>query len=209
MPASGLFPILRKFAPCFERDLVVAVAIIALSGVLACPVFAANNPVPFVDIVSPVSVNPGTTGVTLTVRGTGFVATSTVVWNGTSLTTTFVSNKELTASVPNAFVAAVGLGSVVVVSPAPGGGKSGATYVPVAAHESATSFPATPTSSVSVGSLPQWIVTADFNGDGKLDLATAMEHSRPNPRPRRAPGQTGSPLAISTRTANSIWPWPI
>src|SRR5271163_420881 len=173
MPASGLFPILRKFAPCFERDLVVAVAIIALSGVLACPVFAANNPVPFVDIVSPVSVNPGTTGVTLTVRGTGFVATSTVVWNGTSLTTTFVSNKELTASVPNAFVAAVGLGSVVVVSPAPGGGKSGATYVPVAAHESATSFPATPTSSVSVGSLPQWIVTADFNGDGKLDLATA------------------------------------
>ena len=55
-----------------------------------------SNPVPYVDIVSPVSIHPGATLVTLQVYGTGFVATSIVKWNGTSLTTTFVSSKKLT-----------------------------------------------------------------------------------------------------------------
>jgi len=70
-------------------------------------------------------------------------------------------------------VAAVGLGSITVVSPGPGGGKSGVTYVPVAAAELATQFPSTPTTSVAVGSNPQGLVTADFDADGKLDLAVA------------------------------------
>jgi mucin-19 len=177
MLASRLLALLRAFAPSLPHRFFAATALILLSAVFAPRVFAANNPVPFVDIVSPVSIRPGATGVTLTVRGTGFVSTSTVVWNGTSLTTTFVSAEELTASVPNAFVAAVGLGSVTVVSPSPGGGKSSVTYVPVAATEPTTSFPSTPTSSVTVGTMPQGLVTADFNGDGKLDLAVANNGS--------------------------------
>jgi uncharacterized repeat protein (TIGR01451 family) len=96
-----------------------------------------------------------------------------VEWNGTPLTTTFLSNKLLTASVPDAFVAAVGLGSITVVTPGVGGRKSGVTYVPVAAAELATQFPSTPTTSVAVGSNPQGLVTADFDADGKLDLAVA------------------------------------
>ena len=128
---------------------------------------------PFVDIVSPVSITPGSTGVVLIVRGTGFVAGSTVLWNGTALVTTFATAQHLTAAVPDAFVAAVGLGSVIVTSPKPGGGKSSVTYIPVAAHELTTSFPSTPTSSVGVGMVPQGILTADFNADGKIDLAVA------------------------------------
>jgi uncharacterized repeat protein (TIGR01451 family) len=175
MPAFRLFSFSSKLSRCFERTSYTTIAVILLSAIFATPISAASNPVPFVDIVSPVSITPGATGVTLTVRGTGFVGTSTVVWNGTTLATTFVSNTELTAAVPDAFVAAVGLGSVVVVSPTPGGGKSIATFIPVAAHESATAFPATATSSINVGHLPQGIVTADFNGDGKLDLAVAND----------------------------------
>jgi uncharacterized repeat protein (TIGR01451 family) len=177
MLASRLLALLRAFTPSLHHRFFAATALILLSAVFAPRVFAANNPVPFVDIVSPVSIRPGATGVTLTVRGTGFVSTSTVVWNGTSLTTTVVSAEELTASVPDAFVAAVGLGSVTVVSPGPGGGKSSVTFVPVAATEPTTSFPATPTSSVTVGTMPQGLVTADFNGDGKLDLAVANNGS--------------------------------
>jgi hypothetical protein len=56
-----------------------------LSGALARPALAANNPVPFVDVVSPVSITRGATGVALKVGGTGFVATSAVVWNAISL----------------------------------------------------------------------------------------------------------------------------
>src|SRR5207248_2416079 len=62
----------------------------------------------------------------LTVNGTNFVSTSTVYWNGSPLTTTFVSSTQLTAIVPAANVAAVGTASVTVVNPAPGGGTSNA-----------------------------------------------------------------------------------
>src|SRR5882672_3030843 len=164
-------------ARCLGPGFLLPIAVIALNSLFTPSVSAANNPVPFVDIVSPVSINPGSTGVALIVRGTGFVSASTIVWNGTSLSTTFVSSTELTGSVPDAFVAAVGLGSVTAVSPAPGGGRSGVIFVPVAAAEASTSFPSTPTSSVSVGTMPQGLVTADFDADGKLDLAVANKGS--------------------------------
>src|ERR1700722_2971537 len=87
------------------------------------------SPVPYVNIVSPASITPGSTGVTLTVHGTGYVSgSSTVYWNGVALTTTFVSAKLLTAAVPNGLVAAQGVGSVTVVTTAPGGGASNITY---------------------------------------------------------------------------------
>src|SRR5882762_8180942 len=173
MPASRFFAHRRTFVSLLERGAFAAVALILCGTIFAGRVFAAGNPVPFVDIVSPVSINPGAIGVTLTVRGTGFVSTSIVEWNGTPLTTTFLSNKLLTASVPDAFVAAVGLGSITVVTPGLGAGKSGVTYVPVAPAELATQFPSTPTTSVAVGTNPQGLVTADFDADGKLDLAVA------------------------------------
>ena len=162
----------RTIASSLKCRFLIAIAATALNIFFIAPVRAANNAVPFVDIVSPVSIFPGVTNVVITVRGTGFVPASTVVWSGTTLTTTYVSAKELTASLPDAFVVAVGLGSVSVVSPAPGGGKSAATFIPVVASGLSTSFPTTP-SFVTVGTMPQGIVTADFNADGKLDLAIA------------------------------------
>jgi hypothetical protein len=143
----------------------------------ASSAFSASNPVPYVDILSPVSVHPGSTNVTLTLSGTGFVSASVVEWNGTALTTTFVSAKQLTAAVPDSLVAAVGLGSITVVNPTPGGRISNVVYFPVASFETTTIFPSTPNSSLTVGTTPQGITTADFNGDGKLDLAVANSGS--------------------------------
>jgi uncharacterized repeat protein (TIGR01451 family) len=131
------------------------------------------KPVPFVDIVSPVSILPGSTGVTITVRGTGFVAASLVRWNGVALATTFVNARQLTAAVPDDFLAAVGLGTITVVSPAPGGGTSNVSYIQVASQLAGTNFPATPSSSINVGAGPEGIATGDFDGDGKIDLAVA------------------------------------
>jgi hypothetical protein len=136
-----------------------------------------HNPVPIVDIFSPVSITPGSTGVTLTIPGTGYVAGSKVHWNGTALTTTFVSAKKLTAVVPDALVAAVGLGTVTVVSPGLGGGTSNVFYIPVASTLLSTSFLPTPSSSVTVGTRPTGLLTGDFNGDGQIDLAIANSGS--------------------------------
>jgi hypothetical protein len=132
-----------------------------------------SNPIPYINFVSPVSINPGATGVTLTVDGANLAPTSVVDWNGIALTTTFVSTKQLTAVVPDSFVAAIGTASITVVTPAPGGGTSNVVFVPVAAVEALINFPSTPSSSVTVGTTPQGLAVADFNGDGKQDMAVA------------------------------------
>jgi uncharacterized repeat protein (TIGR01451 family) len=164
---------------CLSRSTCVTRSLLwfAVLTAVFCPSCLAipRNPVPYIDIVSPASVHPGATGVTLTVFGANFVNTSIVKWNGISLTTTFVSSKKLTAAVPNSFVAAVGLGAITVVSPTPGGGISNVGYFPVASFEATPTFPTTPSSTIALGSgtMPQGIITADFNGDGILDLAVA------------------------------------
>ncbi|MGB6496320.1 MAG: FG-GAP-like repeat-containing protein, partial [Candidatus Acidiferrum sp.] len=173
MPASRP-PFFSHSTNRYFSSLLIAILLSALSNAVFPPaLFASNNPVPYIDLVAPVSIHPGTTSVTLTVLGTGFISTSVVKWNSTSLTTTFVSSKKLTAAVPDSMVAAVGLGSITVVSPTPGGGASNVYYVPVASQESSTTFPSTPSSSITVGNTPQGITTADLNGDGNLDLAVA------------------------------------
>src|SRR5271167_4607394 len=55
-------------------------------------------PVPFINLpLLPDATAPGGPQFTLTVNGTGFVSNSVVNWNGTPLTTQFVSGSRLTA----------------------------------------------------------------------------------------------------------------
>jgi hypothetical protein len=167
-----MFKCRPPFVFCHSLHHAVLTFLAAVYLFLACCPLQAASAVPFVDIVSPVSITPGSTGVIITIRGAGFVASSAVHWNGLALVTTFVNARELTAAVPDA-VAAVGLGIVTVMSPAPCGGTSNVSYIPVAAHIPVANFQATPSSSISVGTTPQGIVTGDFNADGKIDLAVA------------------------------------
>src|SRR5215467_4995367 len=108
----------------FNRLGVIVIAVALIS--LITPAFAAaQNPVPFVNNpLVPTSVAPGGPSFTLTVNGTGFVASSVVNWNGSPRATTFVSSKQLTATILAADIATPNTGSVTVVSPGPGGGTS-------------------------------------------------------------------------------------
>src|SRR5439155_1405260 len=83
-----------------------------------------NNPVPTITSISPTSATAGGAQFTLTVNGTNFVSGSTVNWNGSPLTTTYVNATQLTATVPAALIANAGTASITVVNPAPGGGTS-------------------------------------------------------------------------------------
>src|SRR5438067_3036255 len=83
-----------------------------------------TNPVPTITSISPTSTTAGSAQFTLTVNGTKFVSSSTVNWNGSALTTTFVSSIKLTAIVPAANVATAGTASITVVNPPPSGGTS-------------------------------------------------------------------------------------
>ena len=83
-----------------------------------------NNPVPTTTSISPTTKNAGDATFTLTVNGTNFVATSTVNFNGSARTTTFLTANQVTASITAADIATGGTFGITVVNPTPGGGTS-------------------------------------------------------------------------------------
>jgi hypothetical protein len=130
----------------------------------------AQNPVPLINQpLVPDTVTPGGPGFILTVNGTGFVASSTVEWNGSALTTHFVGGSRLTANVPAKYIAQNGAASVTVVNPAPGGGSSGTIFFPITVPTAIVTLGRTDFGPTGVWDI--YLATGDFNGDGKLDLA--------------------------------------
>jgi fibronectin type 3 domain-containing protein len=116
---------------------------------------------------------PGAAAFVLTLNGTGFGPGSVVQWNGTPLVTTFISNKQLTAVITAPDVAVLGTASVSVSNPVTVSNQpvpnSNVNFVQITPATSA-SLSRTDT---ATGNSPSGLIAADFNGDGKLDLAIA------------------------------------
>jgi hypothetical protein len=87
--------------------------------------FTVNNPTPSLTSLSPAAATGGASGVSLTVYGTNFVSNSTVRWNGSARTTTYVSATELQAELTTNDLVTGGDFVISVANPAPGGGNSG------------------------------------------------------------------------------------
>jgi hypothetical protein len=84
---------------------------------------------PSITSISPSSATAGGTGFTLTVNGGHFSSNAVVVWNGSSLVTTFVSSNQLAASVPSTDIAQADTALVYVYNPASQGETSPTTGV--------------------------------------------------------------------------------
>ena len=174
---------MKDAAGCEARNpAIVAAGRLAIALVLLClvggfTVVRAQNPVPFVEQpLSPAAVAPGGAQFTLTVHGTSFVSGATVDWNGTPLTTTFVSRSQVTAVVPSANIASAGTVAVTVSNPATKE-TSNIVLLPVAAPNNSVSYANATNSPIFLGgnpvtpNFPVSVAAGDFNGDGKLDLA--------------------------------------
>ena len=122
----------------------------------------------------PSATPSGGAGFTLTVNGTGFASNSVVNWNGAALATQVVSQGQLTATVPKANIATFGTASITVTTPGPGGGTSNAVPFTVTSSTTALTFAAL---TDPVGVAPVYVVAADFNHDGKADLAVVNSSS--------------------------------
>jgi len=118
----------------------IAAADVAVAGVRTIAVFDPTaglsngvgltvtgvNPVPAISLLSPASIAAGSSGLTLTVDGSGFVPGSVVRLNASDRPTTFVGSTRLTAEIPAADLAAAASWAITVASPGPGGGTSNA-----------------------------------------------------------------------------------
>lgn len=83
-----------------------------------------NNPLPTTTNISSTSVVVGSSGFTLTVGGTNFISNSVVQFDGLDRSTTFVNSTQLTAQILTSDLDAVGMFSIRVFNPSPGGGLS-------------------------------------------------------------------------------------
>lgn len=106
-----------------------------------------QNPVPQISAISPSSAKIGSAGFTLTVTGSGFVPTSTVLWNGVQKPTTYISTTQLKVAIPASAIATTGNRYVAVNTPAPGGGTTGSKIFTV-------SWTATPSPTVTATPTP-------------------------------------------------------
>jgi hypothetical protein len=85
-----------------------------------------DNPTPSIGNLSPLH-SPAGTAFTLTVKGSGFVSTSTVSFNGKTEATTFSSGTQLMAAIPAADISSGGAVNVTVTNPGPSGSTSTAS----------------------------------------------------------------------------------
>ena len=127
------------------------------------------NPVPFLNQpLQPGHIAAGGAAFTLTVNGAGFAPGSVVQWNTSARSTIFISKSQLTAAIQASDIANGGTASVTVVNPAPGGGTSNIVSFAIAVAAPVVSLEFVSPAGVCDSDS---IITADFNHDGKMDIA--------------------------------------
>jgi hypothetical protein len=106
----------------------VAIGLLASLTLAACSSAGGktseSNPVPALTSVSPSSIQAGSPTTTISATGSNFLPSSTVMWNGSALPTSYTSSTTITAQVSAADLQAEGSATVKVVNPPPGGGWS-------------------------------------------------------------------------------------
>jgi hypothetical protein len=154
----------------------VTASITGTSSSINVSAASAANPVPFINQpLSPDALVPGGAAFKLTVNGTGFVSGAIVQWNGTARATNFVSESQLTANILPTDIANFNTASVRVVNPAPGGGISNVAFFETTRPTSSVTWAITSALATATG--PSSVATADFNGDGKLDVVVTNSGS--------------------------------
>jgi len=119
---------------------------------------ASNNPVPSITSLSPTQQAAGSQSQTLSINGSGFIAGSTVTYNGVSHASTLMNTSQLQITLAGSDMATTGSFPVVVSNPSPGGGNSSPVDFNVVSGTPTGNF--TVTVSASSGSLAH---TTSFN----------------------------------------------
>ncbi len=106
----------------------------------------ATNPPPGISALSPTTTTPGGPSFTLTVYGSNFITSSSVLWNGTARPTTYLGSTQLSAAISSSDIASPGTANVSVFNPGPGGGTSSGLAFPVGAPTGSAAYTIWPNS---------------------------------------------------------------
>ena len=160
--------------------------------VLHSAILLAATPLPIAyQPLVPSSVPPGHKALTLTVRGSQFVAGAVVHWNGSPRKTTFISSSQVRAAITAKDVAKASTASVTVVNP--GGGTSNSIFFQI--RVAATKVAFTLDGNVKTAGA---VAVADFNHDGNTDLAVGPNSNLVDVFPGKGNGLFGSAVTTST-----------
>ena len=127
-----------------------------------------DNPAPVLTSVTPSSARAGSGAATFTLSGSGFTATSTVLWNGSPLPSTTLSSSAISFTAAAALLASTGQAQVAVTNPAPGGGMSASLTITinppptltVSTSTAATGASVTMTLTHGLGAAQDWLALA-------------------------------------------------
>ncbi len=141
---------------------------------------------PMIQTVTPAMARVGGAAVAIQITGSGFTSQSAVTWNGTPLTTSFVSAIQLKATVPSQLLAVIGTVALRVTQQSPGGGNSLALAftvydAPLPQPEITTLSPA----AVPAGSSD---LVLQVSGSGILSTTTALWNGTVLPSTFLSPG---------------------
>jgi len=132
-------------------------------------IFTVDNSKPTITSLSPTSATAGAAAQTLIIDGTKFLSTSTVTYNKTAHTATYVSSTQLKIALSTSDQATAGTYAVVVTNPTPGGGASNSMIFTVD-NSKPTITSLSPTSAVA-GAAAQ---TLTINGTNFLSTSTVF-----------------------------------
>jgi hypothetical protein len=144
--------------------------------------------------VSPTSAVQGDPAFTLTVSGASFVPSSTVQWNGSARSTTFVSSTTLQAAITIADLVTANATTITVSTPAPGGGTSAPVNFTIQA--------AVPVVMVSPGS-------ANVAAGGQMQFQGAVTHTQNTALTWQVNNVTGGSAATGTISGSGLYVAPV
>ncbi len=134
------------------------------------------SPGPTVSMMTPAAVTAGSGDTVVTVSGAGFTPQSVIGAGGATLgrtlATTFVSDSELTATIPAAMLASMGVIGVEVSTPSPGGGGSSVLPFTVLSAGTVTATNIPQVASYAITSPRDANVTIEFGPDTTYGLKT-------------------------------------
>ncbi len=151
-------------------------------------------PAPQISTVSPSTVPAGSAALTLAVSGSNFVAASQVLWNGSPLSTGFVSPASLTAVVPASLIASGATDVVSVLNPDGASSISTAT----AADSVAVNNPVPTLTSISPAGLQSGGDSAVLTLTGSNFNASSVGSVNGGARPTQVSSSTSLSVTLSS-----------